>query len=295
MTGQEHVGVRSARPPRRWQFGLIHLLLLPVGLGLVMAFIIGWYPYSVMMLWVLFFAAIITVGLSVLPGAKIQPVSALIVNVSIYVLATVLGSGCIDPIDPARRSQCSWNLKQVLMALHDYHDHYGCFPPAYVADKNGQPMHSWRVLILPFLEQQALYAQYRFDEPWNGPNNSKLGNVRIPEYQCPEQTASGTPTMTSYVALVGKAAAWPGSAAARFEDFRDATSNTIMVVEMVDSGIHWMEPRDMDAATMTMSVNPKSGVGISSLSSSLRMAATASRGERRFRGWSRPVLTHRHA
>ena len=56
-----------------------------------------------------------------------------------------------------------------------YEDEHGCFPPAYVADASGRPMHSWRVLILPYLDQQQLYDQYDFSEPWNGPNNQQLG------------------------------------------------------------------------------------------------------------------------
>jgi Protein of unknown function (DUF1559) len=62
------------------------------------------------------------------------------------------------------------------LAVANYHETYGCFPPAYVADRDGKPIHSWRVLILPFLEQQELYRAYNFDEPWNGPNNRKLAS-----------------------------------------------------------------------------------------------------------------------
>jgi translation elongation factor EF-Tu-like GTPase len=64
------------------------------------------------------------------------------------------------------------------LAVANYHETYGCFPPAYVADRDGKPMHSWRVLILPFLEQQELYHAYNFAEPWDGPNNRKLMEAR---------------------------------------------------------------------------------------------------------------------
>ena len=69
---------------------------------------------------------------------------------------------------------CTNNLKHIGLALLNYNDIFGCFPPAYTTDANGKPMHSWRVLILPFIEQQTLYKRYRFDEPWDGPNNSLL-------------------------------------------------------------------------------------------------------------------------
>ena len=67
-------------------------------------------------------------------------------------------------------------------------------------------MHSWRVLLLPFLEQTPLYEKYRFDEPWNGPNNRKLADAIIAIYNCPSDDHGGTGNtspMTNYVAIVG--------------------------------------------------------------------------------------------
>ena len=62
------------------------------------------------------------------------------------------------------------------MAVANYHDTYGRFPAAYVADRDGRPMHSWRVLILPLLEQRTTYDAYDFAEPWDGPNNRRLAD-----------------------------------------------------------------------------------------------------------------------
>ena len=59
--------------------------------------------------------------------------------------------------EPARRSQCKNNLKQIWLALHNYHDEYQAFPPAYTVDAEGQPLHSWRTLILPYMDQKPLY------------------------------------------------------------------------------------------------------------------------------------------
>ncbi len=70
--------------------------------------------------------------------------------------------------------------------------------------------------------------------------------------------------MTSYVAVVGPNTIWPGRASTKLTDIRDGTANTAIVVEIVDSGIHWMEPTDLDMSTMAMSINPPEGVGISS-------------------------------
>jgi hypothetical protein len=155
------------------------------------------------------------------------------------------------------------NLKQIVLGLHNYHDAYGCLPPAYIADDNGKPMHSWRVLLLPFVEREKLYKQYRFDEPWDGPNNGSLA-ARHPQILCYDCPSEYPAPMTSYVAVVGPGTAWHGAKPRCFDDFADGLDCTIMVVEVANSGIHWMEPRDLDFATLPMVVNPPEGfLGIS--------------------------------
>lgn len=143
-------------------------------------------------------------------------------------------------------------------------------PPAYVADGSGRPMHSWRVLILPYLQpyvnEPSAYAQYRFDKPWDGPTNSRLGD-RIPHvYQCPTDAAAsnGSHFWTSYVAIVGQDTCWPGAEAIAIRDVSDGTSITLQVVEVRSSGIHWMEPRDLHVVQMAPTINPPAGQGISS-------------------------------
>jgi prepilin-type processing-associated H-X9-DG protein len=166
------------------------------------------------------------------------------------------------PRTTTRRYLCKCNLKQIGLALHNYHDRYGSFPPAYIADEDGKPMHSWRVLLLPFVEESNLYEEYRFDEPWDGPNNRKLHKQVVSIYRCP--SATDNDIMTSYVAVVGPATAWPGSESTKFKDFSDGASNTIMIVEMANSGIHWMEPRDLHVLKMHPWINAKSSQAISS-------------------------------
>jgi prepilin-type processing-associated H-X9-DG protein len=166
--------------------------------------------------------------------------------------------------EAARRSQCTNNLKQIALAMHNYHDTYKCFPPAVITDQNGRPMRSWRVAILPFLEQAALYEAYKSDEPWDGPNNRALGNIAIPTYRCPSDP-SPVPTETNYVMIVGKGAfgGLPNEAI-RVSDIRDGTSNTIMIVEVTGSGIPWMEPRDLSVEEIQREINDGSGKWISS-------------------------------
>ncbi|MBW3600638.1 MAG: DUF1559 domain-containing protein [Planctomycetes bacterium] len=166
--------------------------------------------------------------------------------------------------ESARRMQCSNNLKQIGLALHNYHDTYKTFPPAYIPDEDGNPKHSWRVLILPFLEQAPLYEQYDFNEPWDGPNNSQLANIVIPAYQCPSAPNPNQAT-TNYLAISGPGTVFNQGNGSRIMDIRDGTSNTIMVAEVAGGNINWMAPRDFDVTTMPMAINAaKDGSSISS-------------------------------
>ena len=149
--------------------------------------------------------------------------------------------------EAARRMHCSNQLKQIALALHNYHAVYKSFPPAYIADSRGRPIHSWRVLILPFLEQQPLYESYSFDEPWDGPNNRKLLSQIPPIYCCPSQSdvEAESPSHTNYVAVVGENTAWPGKTATSVQDIVDGTANTLLVCEVANHHISWMEPTDV--------------------------------------------------
>jgi hypothetical protein len=188
----------------------------------------------------------------------------------VVAVPTVVGVFCLIPSvssgPPSRRSLCRMNLRLIGLALHDYHERFGSFPPAYIADINGRPMHSWRVLILPFIDGAPLYNKYRFDEPWDGPNNRKLAGTMPPVYTCPCDDHGGkcdAPTMTSYVAVVGDETAWPEDGAVSIRDIKDGATNTLLIVEVANSGIHWMEPRDLHVAQMAPTINAKSGQGIS--------------------------------
>lgn len=174
--------------------------------------------------------------------------------------------GLLRPVQFSREvaidSSAAGPLAQLLIALHNYHDQNGSFPPAYITDENGKPMHSWRVLLLPYIEEQALYDAYDFNEPWDGPNNIKLA-ARIPRTYHYYGDSKGT-TNTSYVVIVGAGTAFPGAKTTKLDDFKDGTENTILVVEIAHSDICWMEPRDLDLATMSLEVNDPSRPRISS-------------------------------
>ena len=165
-----------------------------------------------------------------------------------------------------RRPRCTNNLKQIGLALHNYQAVYGVFPPAYIADERGKPAHSWRVLILPYLEEQKLYDEYDFSEPWDGPHNSKLLAKMPRAFSCParDQAATRRPSRTSYVAVTGPGTMFPGSESIGFDQVTDGSANTLMAAEIANVEIPWTKAEDLDVRTMSLKLNDKQNPGISS-------------------------------
>jgi len=166
--------------------------------------------------------------------------------------------------NPNYRSQCSNNLKAIGLGMHNYHDAYKEFPAAVLTDEDDRPMRSWRVAILPFIEQAALHDRYDYNEPWDGPHNQELADVVLEAYRCPSEMDPDS-TDTSYLMIAGEGSigGLPNEGV-RIAKVTDGTSNTVMVVEVTNSGIHWMEPRDLDMGQMSMQINDPSGSAIRS-------------------------------
>src|SRR5207248_7211882 len=101
-------------------------------------------------------------------------------------------------------------------------------------------MHSWRVLILPYIEQEPLYRRYDFDEPWDGPNNRRLAGL-MPSIYALHGTYEPGLTTTNYVVVVGAATAFPPGKSVAMADVKDGLSQTILIAENCGAGIHWME------------------------------------------------------
>jgi hypothetical protein len=138
----------------------------------------------------------------------------------------------------ARSTRCTSNLERIGLALRSYESANGRLPPAVVADKQGNVMHSWRTLILPYLDRRDLYEKYSLRESWEGPNNGKIRTQFLPVYCCPDDRWIDDRQATSYLALTGPGTVW--------DDHRTAgTPPRVMVVEVLGSGIQWSEPRDL--------------------------------------------------
>jgi len=149
-----------------------------------------------------------------------------------------------DGREAGRRHACRSNLKVIGLALHNYHEQYGTFPPPYTVDANGQRLHSWRTLILPFMEHQALYQTIDLTKPWNHPANAQAYQTEVQPYVCPSSDLSRQQTF--YLAIVGDEFAFAPDRGRSFDEFTDATSSTMMVVEVrPEEAVHWMSPNDL--------------------------------------------------
>lgn len=145
------------------------------------------------------------------------------------------------------------------MAVVNYQDANGHYPPAYVVGPDGTPWHSWRVLVLPYIEEEKLFNEYRFDEPWDGPHNRTLAARMSKMYRFHNRTEPGQ-TTTNYLAVVGPTTMWPGSVGRKHADITDGSPNTVLIAENRGLGVHWMEPRDLDFATLPLAFNHPHGV-----------------------------------
>ena len=136
---------------------------------------------------------------------------------------------------------CSKNIRQFSIAFHIYCDALQTLPPTFSVDANGKPLHSWRVLILPYIEQNSLYEKIKLDEPWDSEHNKQFHNVNIPIYQCPGRKDL-EPGMTTYSVVVGKETPFgTDGKGLPFSALMDGTSNTIMFVERA-TPVCWMCP-----------------------------------------------------
>lgn len=163
--------------------------------------------------------------------------------------------------------QCLNNLKQIALALHKYNEEYNCFPPAYTVDEQGKPMHSWRILILPFFDYEWSNTKYDFSQPWNSPKNIAFANESqaYDVFRCPTEYGSEPIKRdTSYVMLVGPNAFGNNTTCRKLDDIRDGSGKTIMLAEMSHSGILWTGPRDLNVEEMSYKLNDPEKIGMRS-------------------------------
>jgi prepilin-type processing-associated H-X9-DG protein len=177
------------------------------------------------------------------------------------------------PLQAARtaagRSQSMNNLKQIGLAMHNYHDTHRRFPAQAIRGKDGRALLSWRVAILPFLDADALYKEFRLDEPWDSEHNRKLVERMPAALAAPglgeERRAKGltsylvpltrTPPAVAHLNAEGaKTLIPPGKdetvfdpvQGTKFAQIFDGSSNTILVLEAhPKAAVIWTKPDDL--------------------------------------------------
>jgi|GEM_PF-1780727 len=187
---------------------------------------------------------------------------------------TLLGSSPEETIQLARRlfglkdaetsSGSVESLKRLTIALHNFHDNYDQFPPQALVNTSGDRLMSWRVMLLPFLDQQKLYEQFHLDEPWNSEHNKQLIS-QMPDVFRPGNGQSPADFHTCLLAPMTENSVFGSRGLpTRIQDVTDGTSNTLLLVEAdVSKAVIWTKPEDLvvDVAAPILSLAPESTTG----------------------------------
>jgi hypothetical protein len=168
------------------------------------------------------------------------------------------GSVVSDVMLGERLRQSQAQLKQIGAAIHSYADKNQKFPPAFVADADGKPLYSWRVLLLPHLNQQALFDRFDKTKAWDAPGNLEISNTALDIYKSPADVGAAA-NGVSYVALVGAGNVFDGTESIRFADIQDGTSNTALLVEVRGVAGSWAAPVDPPANAMKWKMGDAAG------------------------------------
>lgn len=145
--------------------------------------------------------------------------------------------------EAARRNMAMNNLKQIALAMHIHHEAKRTFPAAASQDKDGKPLLSWRVHILPYIEEENLYKQFHLDEPWDSEHNRTLIDKMPAIYRNPN---SDSTSQTNFLAVTGEGFIFDGKEGLGMAHIRDGASNTIMFVEAdLDQSVVWTKPADL--------------------------------------------------
>ncbi len=173
--------------------------------------------------------------------------------VSIVLITAVIFYGLWPTIKTLKSRRdaiaCMSNLKRIALALNAYAKDHGTYPTPVVTDSAGKPLYSWRVLLLPYLNETSVYASFNLKEAWDSPNNALL----IP--QCPSVYISpGSPanaSQSSYVLLTGQGTIFPPTGPLKPSQVTDGAGKTLLVVETNNTLSEWTKPFDLDATTLS--------------------------------------------
>jgi len=146
--------------------------------------------------------------------------------------------------EAARTAQSMSNMKQIALAMTLFETKEHSLPARAIFDKKGKALLSWRVQLLPYVEQMPLYRQFHLDEPWDSPHNLALAARIPPVYSNPNRPEDGK---TNYLVPVGVGTVFDGDKQIRLKDVADSGATTIILVEAdEDRAVPWTKPDDLD-------------------------------------------------
>ena len=181
---------------------------------------------------------------------------------ALWIVSLIFVATFLYPAFPFRRPPyqektkrlCRSNLNEIAKALTLYHQAYNTLPPAYTTDTQGRELHSWRTLILPYMNQEALYQQIDLSKPWDDPANSAISKKMPNTYQCPGLHQA--PGVTTYHVAIGKYYRADPRTRRPLERFSSRRKETLMVFEAAEeNAVPWMSPRDSDFESIPTSMD----------------------------------------
>ncbi len=145
--------------------------------------------------------------------------------------------------EATRRNVCTHQMKRITLAMLIYERDHGTLPPAYTVDADGMPLHSWRVLLLPYLGHEALYSKIRLDEPWDSRHNRQFHDQTVTFYRCPSDPAARAGQAT-YSVVIGPDMPFEAGEGKRLADFGPHSDDMILLVERGEP-VCWMAPAEI--------------------------------------------------
>jgi hypothetical protein len=135
------------------------------------------------------------------------------------------------------------HMSQIYVALQHYNANHGAFPPRYVTSADGMPLYSWRLLLLPYLDEGGAYSAAHLDKAWSAGENAFL-LARTPESFAPvrDDVPDGH---TQFVAVSGEGMFWADDVGVRNVDIRSRAASLVMFVELPEGSVAWTEPSDI--------------------------------------------------
>jgi len=167
-----------------------------------------------------------------------------VVVLSFSILLILIGKEMHDSQRDAKRMKCAGHMSVIASAMDDYHAKYGHYPPAILLNKDGMPAHSWRVLLLEFIDDD-LFQMIDLESPWNSEKNRRHESRMPWVYRCPLDTDERLPFHTSYFVVTGEFTLFPESRVVSKAIVGKPLSEVVLLVESISNPVHWMEPKDI--------------------------------------------------